>query len=252
MNDEETLLYDVDVPRIDLVEIPANKRKFAVLKSMEVSEMEKEKEVVTEGQDEQEVEKAEKKPEDYGYPKPEEEEEKKKKAAELKKAIEILKDADLTPQMMKAIEDLLEYQHRKRGEKKVEKSAEVVAVEKENAVLKDRLVALEKAMRVKDLEPICKDLGLDIETVWKAEQSNPEAAKYFLEKLGEARQRIGEVMKELGTSAEVIAPDEYVEAVEKAMKDDPKLTWPQAAEKVSKERPDLAKEYVSRRQRETR
>ncbi len=232
----ENELTDLEVPRVDLVNIPANRRKFAIYKS----------------EDGRRDEMAEDKSKDVAQVTPEGPVAKTDEIT-VEKAVEFLK-GHLTPAVVKALEDLLGDKLKKplfppEEQKPVAKSAEVVAIEKENTELKERLVKLEKASRMKDLEPICKGMGLDAEKVFGFEQVAKEATQYFMDALATARKQNEGLMKELGTSTEVVGKgeDAFMVEVDKRAKAD-KIDSVNAAVLVAKERPELFNERVAARQ----
>jgi hypothetical protein len=125
------------------------------------------------------------------------------------------------------------------------KKADFEALAKEKELLKGQIEALRKESRMKDLTPLCKDLGLDADKVWKLEQVDKESADYFVGKLDEARKQNVELMKELGTASGQPTPDEFmVEAQKVAKADNSKLE--DAIVKVAKANPDLYAEYTNR------
>ncbi len=185
--DVTTELYDVIVERVDPVEVPANRRLWAIAK------------------------------EDTKRSVP---------MAEVEKKVEIVQPAP-TP------------------EPEVVQKAEFENVQKENLVLKDRVVALEKANRMKDLEPVCKELGLEAEKVWKLEAVDKASADYMVGKLDEAHKRITALMKELGSAGQPVEQDEFMAKAEKLAKAE-KITLAQAIAKVNETEPQLYDQYVNK------
>ena len=225
---EETKLDQLDIVKVDLVNVPANKRRFAVIKDAGAQkDMEGDMAEETTNAAPAEVE----------------------KEVTVEKALEVLKSAKLTAGVLKALEDLLEANKPKEEQPKpVEKSATEVEAEKQTAILKDQIVALQKQLRMKDLEPLCKGLGLDADKVFGLELVDKGMADYFVGKLTEARTQNEQLMKERGTSAEPEGKgeDAFMAEVEKVAKAE-KLDTVAAAEKVAKERPELWDEHVQAR-----
>ena len=130
-------------------------------------------------------------------------------------------------------------------EPEVVQKAEFETVQKENLILKDRVIALEKANRMKDLEPVCKELGLEAEKVWKLEAVDKESADYMIGKLGEATKRITSLMKELGSAGQSVEQDEFMAEAERVAKADG-ITLDKAIAKVNEMKPELYGQYVDK------
>ncbi len=172
------------------------------------------------------------------------------KQTEVEKALGVLKGLKfLAPAVRKALEDLLAANQEEKNpeeEKPVEKSEAVMKAEAENAILKDRLVAVEKALRIKELEPIAKGLGLEVEKLYLAEQSDKAMAGYFVGELDKARKQNEALMKEIGRDNAVSQADGFSAAVDQVCKSE-KLDYGAAAAKVAKNRPELWREYTAQR-----
>ena len=120
---------------------------------------------------------------------------------------------------------------------------QVEALNKANEAKEAQIVALNKAMRMRDLEPLCKSLALDAEVVWKGEQVAPEVVKHLTDKLNEAHEQIQALMKELGKSGDA-EPEEDTLAGEAAkIAKSENISMTDALLKVAKDRPDLAAAY---------
>lgn len=131
-----------------------------------------------------------------------------------------------------------------------EAQPDIAAIEKQLAdkdanieILKGELEAVKKAMRLKELEPICTNLGIDAEMVFKAEAADVEVSKYFMGKLEEADARITELMKELGTAGEALEPDELEGKALKIAKEKG-ISMAEAILQASAENPHLAREHM--------
>lgn len=116
--------------------------------------------------------------------------------------------------------------------------ADFEALAKEKELLKGQIEALRKESRMKDLTPLCKDLDLDAEKVWKLEQVDKESADYFLGKLDEARKQNAELMKELGSANGQPVSDDFMAEVEKTAAAD-KVSKADAVVKVAQANPAL-------------
>ena len=184
---DETELYDLDVPRIDLVGRPANRRTWALAKGDT---------------------------EDIGGV----------SMAEVEKVV-VQPAADTAP--VEAVDKAVE------------------AVTKENQVLKDQLIALQKAFRVKELEPLCKDVDVEVEKAWQLEQLDKGLADYFMGKLDVATKRITALMKEIGKDNAPEQEDELMAEAGKIAKSE-NIPLADAIVKAGNARPDLAAQYVKR------
>ncbi len=117
------------------------------------------------------------------------------------------------------------------------------ALNKANEEKETQIAALNKSMRMRDLEPLCKSLGVDAEVVWKGEQVAPEVVKHLTDKLTEAHEQINALMKELGKPG-VAEPEEDTlmgEATKVAKSEN--IDIRDALLKVAAQRPDLTQKY---------
>jgi hypothetical protein len=139
--------------------------------------------------------------------------------------------------------------------KMAEMEAVVKAAKDEAAVAKEalakneaRVAALEKSARLVELAPICKNVGADPEEVYKREMVNKEQAAYFMGLLDVATKRITALMKEVGQDVgeDVTEVTFETEAAKMALND--KISIVDAYDKLSKARPDLAREWINDRQ----
>jgi hypothetical protein len=121
--------------------------------------------------------------------------------------------------------------------------AEFENVQKENSILKDKVLALEKANRMKDLEPLCKELDLEAEKVWRLEQVDKEVSDYLVGKLSDANKRVTALMKELGSAGQPEAQNELMIEAQKVAKANG-VSMAEAIAKVNETRPDLYDSYV--------
>jgi hypothetical protein len=121
--------------------------------------------------------------------------------------------------------------------------AEFENVQKENSILKDKVLALEKANRMKDLEPLCKELDLEAEKVWRLEQVDKEVSDYLVGKLSDANKRVTALMKELGSAGQPKAQNELMIEAQKVAKANG-VSMAEAIAKVNETRPDLYDSYV--------
>ena len=147
--------------------------------------------------------------------------------------------------MAEEIKKVEEVQPAPTPEPETVQKAEFDNVQKENNVLKDRVIALEKANRMKDLEPVCKELGLEAEKVWKLEQVDKVSADYMVGKLDEAHKQITALMKELGSAGQPVEQDEFMAEAEKVAKAE-KIPLAQAVAKVNEANPGLYDKYVDK------
>lgn len=126
-----------------------------------------------------------------------------------------------------------------------EQPAEVVK-DDEIAVLKGTVEALSKALRIKELEPLCKDLNLDAEQVFKSEQISKELTDYFVGKIDVLTKQVTALMKELGTAGEPEPVDDLMSAATKIAKDR-NIPLADALIAVGNEQPELARKHVAGR-----
>lgn len=143
----------------------------------------------------------------------------------------------VAPEPMPEVEDVTKSEEYQAIAKQLE------ALNKANEAKEAQIVALNKAMRMRDLEPLCKSLALDAEVVWKGEQVAPEVVKHLTDKLTEAHEQINALMKELGKPG-VAEPEEETlmsEATKVAKSENIPIT--DAIMKVAQSRPDLTQKY---------
>lgn len=124
---------------------------------------------------------------------------------------------------------------------KVEAEAQKVALAK----AQERIEAQARDMRQGELAQLCKDAGLDFAMVWKAEQTMPEVAAHFIEKLDALTKQVNKLLgQEVGTERHDDRDDisKFEGEVERVAKEQ-KIPVRDALAQVAKEHPEWAEAH---------
>lgn len=143
-------------------------------------------------------------------------------------------------ELKKAIEKVAELE-------KAVKDAEDATAEalKKTAVAEAIIKGQRKDARKRELESLCKSAGLDFETVYKAEETDADGAKVFMDAIDKLVKQVDAALGNESGSARKsdVSPREKLTELTKAYAlEHPDVPFNKAAEIVRKAHPDLVKE----------